>query len=476
MAVLGFIVNILSTPAILVGLLALLGLVLQGKPAEDVLKGTIKTIVGFLVLGAGSSFLQSDSLLAFGQVFNYAFNMQGVVPNNEAVVADALKNFGSDSAIVMACGMVLNIVLARFSRMPYIFLTGHHTLYMACMLTVILGGAGGLTGPALWLAAGSILGLIMVLSPAYCQVTYRKVTGGDAIALGHFGGIGYWFAGVIGKLFAKDPNRKSTEEINFSKRLIFLRDTTVSIGITMFFLFLIVTGVAVARGILNVDPTNEAYSHLGVLLNYNQETTTNWIVWCITAGLSFSGGVYIILSGVRLIIGEIVPAFKGIADKLVPGAKPALDCPVAFTYAPNAVIIGFLSSFVGGIVGLLILVGVNAAIPVALILPGVVPHFFCGATAGVFGNAEGGLKGCIAGAFAHGLLITFLPAICMPVFTNLGYTGTTFSDADFSWLGIVFGNLVHFAGGAVLVAICVVLYLLPIIYNFAAPKKEAKEA
>ena len=54
---------------------------------------------------------------------------------------------------------------------------------------------------------------------------------------------------------------------------------------------------------------------------------------------------------------------------------------------------------------------INANItPVALILPGVVPHFFCGASAGVFGNAEGGLKGCVAGAFAHGLLITFLPA------------------------------------------------------------------
>ena len=32
-----------------------------------------------------------------------------------------------------------------------------------------------------------------------------------------------------------------------------------------------------------------------------------------------------------------------------------------------------------------------AAVPI--ILPGVVPHFFCGATAGVFANAEGGLKG-----------------------------------------------------------------------------------
>ena len=96
MAALGFIINILSTPAILVGLLALLGLCLQGKPVEDVIKGTFKTIVGFLVLSAGSAFLQSDSLLAFGEVFNFAFNMQGVVPNNEAVVADALTTFGTD--------------------------------------------------------------------------------------------------------------------------------------------------------------------------------------------------------------------------------------------------------------------------------------------------------------------------------------------------------------------------------------------
>ena len=137
-------------------------------------------------------------------------------------------------------------------------------------------------------------------------------------------------------------------------------------------------------------------------------------------------------------------------------------------------IIGFLSSFVGGIVGLLILIGCNVAFPVALILPGVVPHFFCGATAGVFGNAEGGWKGCVAGAFVHGLLITFLPAICMPVFTQLGYVGTTFSDADFSWMGIAFGNVVHVAGGMPLVLVCVALYLLPIVYNLVAPKKGKK--
>ncbi len=471
MAVIDFIVNILSTPAILVGLLSLLGLVLQGKPVEDVVQGTIKTIVGFLVLSAGSSYLQSGSLLAFGEVFNYAFNMQGVVPNNEAVVSMALTQFGSDSALIMCVGMVLNIVLARFSRMHYIFLTGHHTLYMACMLAVVLS-IGGLEGPMLIIAGGCVLAMIMVLSPAYCQPTFKKITGSDGVGFGHFGGIGYAIAGQVGKLF---KGGKSTEEINFPKRLIFLRDTTVSISITMMVFFVVVTGVAVANGLLDADPAQ--FSYLNELLNVGTETTTNWIVWALTSGMAFAGGVYIILSGVRLIVGEIVPAFKGISEKLVPGAIPAIDCPVCFPYAPNAVIIGFLVSFVGGIVGLLILVAIDANLaPVALILPGVVPHFFCGASAGVFGNAEGGLKGCVAGAFVHGLLITFLPAICMPVFTALGFTSATFSDADFSWLGIVFGNLAQAVPGTPLFVICLLCFIVPIVYNYVAPKPKAAEA
>lgn len=129
-----FIINILSTPAILVGLISLFGLILQKKPVEDVVKGTVKTIVGFLVLTAGSSFLQTGSLNDFGVIFNYAFNMQGVVPNNEAIVSLGLADFASDTAYIMCIGMIANIVLARFSRLHYIFLTGHHTLYMSAML------------------------------------------------------------------------------------------------------------------------------------------------------------------------------------------------------------------------------------------------------------------------------------------------------------------------------------------------------
>ena len=145
MAVLKVIQELLSTPSILVGLMALIGLCLQKKPVEDVVKGTIKTIVGFLVLSAGSSFLQTGSLNDFGTLFNFAFNVQGVVPNNEAIVTSGLVKYAGPTALIMCFGMLANIIMARFSRWNYIFLTGHHTLYMACLIAVVLS-VGGLTG------------------------------------------------------------------------------------------------------------------------------------------------------------------------------------------------------------------------------------------------------------------------------------------------------------------------------------------
>ena len=460
MFIIDIIVNILSTPAMLVGLMAMIGLILQAKPKEIVIKGTIKTIAGFVVLGAGADYLLSGSLNDFGTLFNFAFNIQGVVPNNEAIVATALADFGGATALIMCFGMIANLLLARFSRLKYIFLTGHHTLYMACLIAVLLT-AGGLEGATLILAGSALLGLIMVLSPAITQATMTKITGSSDLAFGHFGGAGYWLSAQVGKLF---KGSKSSEEINFPKGLSFLRDTTVSIAITMIIFYLIVTGAAMANGAMQ-DPTISAWFVGG-------ETTTHWTIWAIVKGINFAAGVYIILAGVRLVIGEIVPAFKGISEKLVPNAKPALDCPVVFPFAPNAVVIGFLVSFAGGLVGLAILGAINVAlIPVALILPGVIPHFFCGATAGVFGNAEGGLKGCVAGSFVHGLAITFLPALTMPVMGALKFANTTFSDADFSIVGIVIGNTAQFVQGTGLLIVCLVLFLLPIIYNVVAPKK-----
>lgn len=409
------ILDILSVPAILVGIVAMVGLLLQKKPSSEVVKGTIKTVMGFLVLGGGAGIVVG-ALSSFGTMFQQGFGIQGIVPNNEAIVAVALKTYGTQTALIMAFGMVANILIARFTKLKYIFLTGHHTLYMACMIAAILV-AGGLKGVTLVIVGSIVLGFIMALFPAIAQPTMRKITGQDDVAFAHFGTIGYVFSAWVGKLVGK--NSKSTEEMNFPQGLTFLRDTSVAISLTMGLLYII---VAVAAGSTFVEAK----------LSGGQ----NFIVFSIIQAITFAGGVYVILSGVRLILAEIVPAFTGIAMSLVPNAKPALDCPVVYPYAPNAVLIGFLSSFVGGVVGMFILISLKSTV----ILPGVVPHFFCGATAGVFGNATGGRKGAIFGAFAQGLLITFLPVLLMPVLGDLGYGNATFSDADFGVVGILLGN------------------------------------
>ena len=449
---LDFLQQVLSTPAILVGLIALIGLVAQKKPIEDVIKGTIKTILGFLILGAGADVIVG-ALEKFGTLFNFAFSVNGVVPNNEAIVSLALDAFAKDTALIMAFGMVANIILARFSRLKYIFLTGHHTLYMAALIAVVLN-VGGLEGWQLVTAGSALLGLTMVIFPAMAQKTMVKLTGDDSIAFGHFGTIGYVFAAWVGRLTGNKES--STEDIPFPKRLSFLRDTSVAISITMFVFFMLVTGLSVFKEGFDVTILGDQH----------------WVLFAILQSLTFAAGVSIVLSGVRLVLAEIVPAFRGISEKLVPNAKPALDCPVVFPYAPNAVLFGFLSSFLGGIVGLFILVLLNnAGINLALILPGVIPHFFCGATAGVFANAEGGRRGAFIGSFAHGLLITFLPALLMPVLGSLGFASTTFSDADFTIVGIILGNIARVLQGNGLFILVIVLAALPIVYNVVAPKK-----
>ena len=139
-----------------------------------------------------------------------------------------------------------------------------------------------------------------------------------------------------------------------------------------------------------------------------------------------------------------------------------------------AIFVGFLCSFIGGIVGLIILALMgHAGMAVAIILPGAVVHFFCGATAGVCGNARGGLKGCIAGAFVHGLAVTFLAAALYPILGSLGFANTTFSDVDFTIVGIIFGNLIKVMNGNGLVVVCAVLFALPIILSPFLGKKEA---
>ncbi len=194
---------------------------------------------------------------------------------------------------------------------------------------------------------------------------------------------------------AVGDREKSTEDVEIPRSLSFFRDNLVSTVVAMLIVYLI---FAVIAGPAFVAGLSEG---------------ANPFVYAVVQALTFAAGVWVILVGVRMILGEIVLAFEGISQKIIPNAVPALDIPIVFPYAPTAVPIGFIASATAGVVALPIL----GPLGLALIIPGMVPHFFVGGGAGVFGNATGGRRGAVLGAFANGLIITF-PPYCSVIWDN----------------------------------------------------------
>ncbi|MGL5043070.1 MAG: PTS ascorbate transporter subunit IIC [Culicoidibacterales bacterium] len=444
--ILSFLRDVLSQPAILLGIVSCVGLVAMKQKWYKVLTGTLGPIFGYLMLGAGADFIVAN-LNPLGAMIEAGFNITGVVPNNEAITAVAQTILGVETMSILVCGLVFNLIIARFTKYKYVFLTGHHSFFMACLLSAVIG-AIGFNGTGLVLAGGFILGAWSAISPAIGQNFTLKVTDGDEVAMGHFGSIGYYIAALVGK-YVGNPEQ-STEKMEIPEQWGFLRNTTISTGLTMVIFYLI---AAIAAGPVFVSTLSG---------------DMNPYLFAIMSGLKFAVGVTIVYSGVRMILSDLIPAFQGIGTKIIPNAIPAVDCAVFFTYAQTAVIIGFISSFVGGVIGMLVL-GFAGGV---LIIPGLVPHFFCGATAGIYGNATGGRKGAIGGAFVNGLLLSFLPALLLPVLGTLGFSNTTFGDTDFGVLGILIGNIGNLIGSIGIYGLCVILGLVLVIPNFIKTKSE----
>lgn len=115
-------------------------------------------------------------------MFQFSLGVQGVVPSNEAVVAIALVDYGSVTAMIMFVGMLVNIALARFTKFKYIFLTSQAMLYVSCLTAVILVSAGFGNGLFTILLGGLFEGTLLTVTPALCQPFMRVITGGDTVA------------------------------------------------------------------------------------------------------------------------------------------------------------------------------------------------------------------------------------------------------------------------------------------------------
>lgn len=405
--------------ALIMGMIALIGLLLQRKAATDVISGTMKTVIGFMIFNIGSAAM-STVVTTFTTLFNTAFGIEGVTTQVEVATGLALNSYGTEVALVMLLGFVVNLIVAKFTRFKAIFLTGQHFLYFSCVIALIFI-ANGFNTVVTVLAGGILLGFCGAALPSCCQPFMNKITGADNLAMGHFNCIGYAVSGYIGKLFGKlDKHKESRDasDVNMPKFFELFRDFIFSVALFMVVLFYVAVIACAMNG------------HMDVVL----ESAGNdlWFVYPFLQGLQFAAGMSVLIYGVRQFIAEITAAFVAISEKYIPNSKPAVDCPAIFPFAPTAVLIGFVGAFAGGLAAMGVMVGLNSSV---IMIPAAGICFFSGGTAGIFGNAYGGWKGALVGSFIVGIALNALPLILYPAFANLGISGASFPNVDYNILG-----------------------------------------
>ncbi|KPL78769.1 hypothetical protein ADN00_05920 [Ornatilinea apprima] len=411
-------------PTFMLGLVALLGLLMMRKTFSEVITGTIKTMAGVIILFSAVDLL-SGVISPISTMFSKVYAFQG-----EAVAVDwtaFLSQYGVPVILVMVFGFLVNLVLARVTKLKYVFLTGHIMFWNAFMVVAALADAGKITGVPLVVIGSLIHGALSTILPALIAPFVFKLTGNKDFTIGHtttsIALVGAWIGKLVG-----DPS-KSTEDMKISDSLSFLKSMTISTSIIMFLLYLVMGFIA--------GPAWAAETFSG-------GSQPIWYLWIIYQGILFGASLTILLTGVRLMLGEIVPAFHGFAKKVVPDAIPALDCPMVFPYGQNALAIGFPIAMIASLVTLVVFGAFGYPY---VLLPLVVAAFFDVGPAAVLANATGGRRGAIVASIVGGVLLIVLQALSLPFVANTaaGFINA-FGGNDFSLIAIVVGGIARLLG------------------------------
>lgn len=407
-AILNFVIQeIFGQGAIFLALIACIGLILQKKSFSEIVRGTIMTAVGFFMLSTGTGLITGNSIDGISTAFNT------IMPQAiESTTVDIGAEYGTEIGIVMILAFAVNILVARFTKWKSIFLTGH-MLYWFPFVFIAAGVDAGLTGGKLIILAAVFTALYMVVSPNLMRPFVKQVTGDDSFTIGHPTTCLSVISGLLGKVIGDKEH--STEDLNFPKSLGFLREIAITGSFAIALTYLVMYFILLANG---QDPA--------VVWGY-AEGSTGIFTYIFTHAIYFGVGITIMLQGVRMLIAEIVPAFQGIAEKLVPGAIPALDVPVIFPCAPNALLIGFIVAMITSIVTILI-TGSMGIFP-TVVIPLISTCFFEIGCASIVGNATGGVRGAVVGAAVSGVIAVLL----------VGFGAYFFNNTIQSWM-LVFGG------------------------------------
>ena len=456
-----FATNILQQPAWMIGLIVLIGYVLLKKPWYDVLGGTLKAVIGYMILAVGSSGLVNNFrpvLVGLGERFNLDAMVIDPYFGQNAVTAGVEEVFGkpfSQVMILLLLAFIINIVLVRFrkiTKLRSLFTTGHVQVQQASTAYwLILFALPGLltNNTALLIVMAVVLGLYWAVGSNLTIKPTQELTDGAGFCLGHQQIMGVaLFSWIAGKWHEHDVKKgkkasRKIEDIELPGFMSIFNENMVCTALLMTLFF----------GIILLLLGRDYLTEAGFLAE-----GASFLFYILTTCLNFAVYLAILQLGVRTFVTELTNSFQGIANKLLPGSIPAVDCAVSYGFgSPNAVPIGFLAGAVGQFLAIGALILLKSPV---LVIAGFVPVFFDNATIAVYANNRGGLKAAIVLPFISGLCQVFGSAF-IASWVGMAAYGGYLGMWDWAIVWPVFTVLMKYLSYAGLAIVIIALLAIP---------------
>ena len=445
--------NILTKPAYFIGLIVLIGYILQKKTWYDSLAGFIKATVGFLILSVGSGGLVSNFRPILVGLKD-RFNLDAMVIDpyfGQNAVQSAMEGIGRSFSQVMfllLIAFIFNLVLVKFNKITKlraVFTTGHVQMQQAATaFWLILFCFPQLGDTPILIVMSLILGLYWAVGSNLTVEISQDLTDGGGFCVAHQQMFGIaFFTYLSKKLFGNKKNSKRIEDIQLPGFMSIFNENMVSTAILMMIFFGAIMAVLGKDYFIETKVLKEGAS---------------FFMYVVDTSLKFAVYLAILQLGVRTFVTELTNSFQGISNTFLPGAVPGIDCAATYGFgSPNAVTIGFLFGALGQFIAIITLLLLKSP---TIVIAGFVPVFFDNATIAVYANNKGGIKAAMLFPFISGLCQVFGSAFIagmVGLAANGGYLGMW----DWAVVWPIFTVIMKYAGFIGLAIILVVLILIP---------------